>query len=61
MDKVHLAARQALSILRDGKKPGDLPILSATDFAYVVNMDVARQLDRVPPFAFLQFAEAVQH
>ena len=56
-----LAARQALSILRDGKKPGDLPILSATDFAYVVNMDVARQLDRVPPFAFLQFAETVQH
>ena len=56
-----LAARQALAILRDGQKPGDLPILSATDFAYVLNMDVARQLDKLPPFAFLQIAETVQH
>lgn len=54
-----LAADQALSILRDGATPGDLPILRATDFAYVVNMDVARELGRIPPFAFLQVAETV--
>ncbi len=56
-----LAAGQALRILRDGETPGDLPIVRATDFAYVVNMDVARKLDRIPPFAFLQIAEAVTH
>ncbi|MCU9839579.1 ABC transporter substrate-binding protein [Ruegeria sp. WL0004] len=60
-DVGRLAARQALTILRDGIAPGDLPILSATDFAYVVNMDVARKLDKIPPFAFLQIAETVQH
>jgi putative ABC transport system substrate-binding protein len=54
-----LAAGQALKILRDGAVPGDLPIARATDFAYVVNMSVARALDRYPPFEFMQFAEAV--
>jgi putative ABC transport system substrate-binding protein len=58
-DVGQLAAGQALKILRDGATPGDLPIVRATDFAYVVNMDVARKLDRIPPFAFLQIAEAV--
>lgn len=56
-----LAADQALAILRDGASPGDLPILQASDFAYVVNMDVARELNRIPPFAFLQVAEAVSN
>ncbi|MCU0234567.1 MAG: ABC transporter substrate-binding protein [Thermoanaerobaculales bacterium] len=54
-----LAAEQALKILRDGIEPGALPIAQATDFAYVVNMDVARRLDRFPPFSFLQVAEVV--
>lgn len=54
-----LAAGQALAILRDGATPGDLPVVRASDFAYVVNMDVARELDRIPPFAFLQVAETV--
>lgn len=54
-----LAADQALKILRDGVTPGDLPVVRAMDFAYVVNMDVARKLDRIPPFAFLQIAETV--
>lgn len=54
-----LAAEQALSILRDGATPGDLPIIQASDFAYVVNMDVARELNRIPPFSFLQVAETV--
>ena len=55
-----LAAVQALAILRDGSTPGDLPVLQASDFAYVVNMDVARELNRIPPFAFLQIAETVR-
>lgn len=54
-----LAAEQALRNLRDGETPGDLPIVRATGFAYVVNMDVARKLDRIPPFAFLQIARGV--
>ncbi|MCU9850519.1 ABC transporter substrate-binding protein [Defluviimonas sp. WL0024] len=56
-----LAADQALAILRDGAVPGDLPILRASDFAYVVNMDVARDLNRIPPFAFLQIADIVSN
>jgi putative ABC transport system substrate-binding protein len=60
-DVGRLAAQQALKILRDGATPGDLPIVRATDFAYVVNMEVARKLGRFPPFAFLQVAEAVNN
>jgi putative ABC transport system substrate-binding protein len=60
-DVGRLAAEQALRILRDGATPGDLPIVRATDFAYVVNMDVAKRLGRFPPFAFLQVAEAVNN
>jgi putative tryptophan/tyrosine transport system substrate-binding protein len=40
-DVGRLAAGQALKILRDGAIPGDLPIVRATDFAYVVNMEIA--------------------
>lgn len=58
-DVGRLAAQQALRILRDDEVPGDLPIVKATEFAYVVNMDVARELNRIPPFAFLQIAETV--
>ena len=54
-----LAAEQALRILRDGEGPGDLPIAVAMDFGYVVNMDVARRLDRFPPIEFMQVAETV--
>ncbi|HEX6144764.1 MAG TPA: ABC transporter substrate-binding protein [Geminicoccaceae bacterium] len=54
-----LAAGQALRILRDGTAPGDLPIAQASEFAYTVNMEVARELDRYPPFEFLQVAETV--
>ena len=56
-----LAAQQALRILRDGKVPGELPIVRATDFAYVINMEVAKKLGRFPPFEFLQVAEAVKN
>ena len=58
-DVGRLAAEQALLILRDGKIPGDLPIARATDFAYVVNMEIAKELDRFPPFEFMQVAEVV--
>jgi putative ABC transport system substrate-binding protein len=58
-DVGRLAADQAIRILRDGATPGDLPIVQATDFAYVVNISVARALGRIPPFAFLQIAETV--
>ena len=60
-DVGRLAADQALKILRDGATPGELPIVRATDFAYVVNMEVAKKLGRFPPFAFLQVAEAVNN
>lgn len=52
-------AEQALRILRDGAVPGDLPIERVTDFAYVVNMDVARRLNIFPPVAILQVAETI--
>ncbi len=55
-----LAAQQALKILRDGAKPGDLPIARVTDFAYVVNMDVANKLGMYPPIELLQIAEIVE-
>jgi putative ABC transport system substrate-binding protein len=55
-----LAAQQALRILRDGATPGDLPIAQVTDFAYVVNMRVAKQLAQFPPFAFMQIAETTE-
>jgi len=54
-----MPAEQALRILRDGVSPGELPIARATDFAYVVNMEVARRLGRYPPFSFMQIAETV--
>lgn len=60
-DVGRLAAEQALRILQDGATPGNLPVVRATDFAYVVNMDVAKRLGRFPPFAFLQVAEAVKN
>ncbi|MDW4551257.1 ABC transporter substrate-binding protein [Defluviimonas sp. D31] len=58
-DVGRVAAEQALRILRDGATPGDLPIERVTDFAYVVNMDVARQLNIFPPVEMLQVAETI--
>jgi putative ABC transport system substrate-binding protein len=54
-----VAAEQALRILRDGATPGDLPIERVTDFAFVINMDVAKQLKLFPPLDLLQIAETV--
>lgn len=55
-----LAAQQVLRIREGGAVPGDLPIAQVTDFAYVVNMRVARDLGRFPPFAFMQIAEVTE-
>ena len=55
-----LAGRQVKSILIDGKKPGDLPVLSVDRFAYVVNMTTARKLNMFPSVEILQFAETVE-
>ncbi len=59
-DVGRLAADQVIKILRDGVKPGDLPIKRATKFNYVVNMKVAEKLKRKPPFAFYTDTELVQ-
>ena len=55
-----LAGRQVKSILIDGKKPGDLPVLSVDQYAYVVNMTTARKLNMFPSVEILQFAETVE-
>ena len=58
-DVGRLAAQQAEKILFDGLKPGDIPVARMTKFTYLVNMAVARQLDLLPPPAFLEIAETV--
>lgn len=58
-DVGRVAAEQVLLILRDGETPGDLPIARVTDFAYVVNMDVAKKLNLFPPVEILQVAETI--
>ena len=55
-----LAGRQVKSILVDGKKPGDLPVLSVDQYAYVVNMTTAKKLDMFPSVEILQIAETVE-
>ena len=58
-DVGRLAGRQAEKILVEGQVPGDIPVARMTDFAYVINMDVARKLNLFPPVEILQFAETV--
>ncbi|RYH06103.1 hypothetical protein EU800_25005 [Tropicimonas sp. IMCC6043] len=58
-DVGRVAAEQVLRILRDQKKPSELPIAQVTDYAYVVNMDVARKLGFFPPVEILQVAETI--
>ena len=56
-----LAAKQAVRIVVEGKKPGDLPVLAIDQFAYIVNMTVAKKLQLYPPVDFLQFVEKVEN
>ncbi len=55
-----LAGRQVKSILIDGKTPGDLPVLSVDQYAYVVNMTTAKKLNMFPSVEILQIAETVE-
>lgn len=59
-DVGRLAARQVEKILVEGQVPGDIPVARVTDFAYVINMEVARKLNLFPPVEILQFAETVK-
>jgi putative ABC transport system substrate-binding protein len=58
-DVGRLGAKQALAILVDGKRPGDLPVAFIKNFAYVVNMKTAKAIDRFPPVGIMQIAETV--
>ena len=58
-DTGRLAGAQAEKILIGGATPGDLPVARMTDFAFVINMDVARKLNLLPPLDLLQIAETV--
>ena len=58
-DVGRLAGGQAEKILVGGVAPGDLPVVRMTDFAVVINMDVARKLKLFPPLDLLQVAETV--
>ncbi|MBR9884313.1 MAG: ABC transporter substrate-binding protein [Oceanospirillales bacterium] len=56
-----LAGELTLRIIKDGVEPGSLPVARMTEFAYVVNMDVARRLNLFPSVEILQFAETVKN
>jgi putative ABC transport system substrate-binding protein len=55
-----LAGEQALMILKEGKRPGDLPVRSVSKYTYLVNMKVARQLNLYPSVEILQFAQLIE-
>lgn len=55
-----LAGEQVRRILVDGKRAGDISILAMDQFAYLVNMKVAKALNLYPPVEFLQFVEKVE-
>jgi putative ABC transport system substrate-binding protein len=59
-DVGQLAGRHVKSILVDGKRPGDLPVLSVDQYAYVVNMTTAKKLNMFPSVEILQIAETVE-
>ena len=54
-----LAGRQVERILVEGKTPGDLPVLSMTNFAVTINLSTAKKLGVFPPIGLLQIAETV--
>ena len=58
-DTGRLAGAQAEKILVGGATPGDLPVARMTDFAFVINMSVAKKLKLFPPLELLQIAETV--
>jgi putative ABC transport system substrate-binding protein len=58
-DVGRLAGGLAEKILVDGVTPGDLPVVQMTNFAVVINMDLAKKLKLFPPLDLLQIAEKV--
>lgn len=59
-DVGRLAGQQAKAILFDGAKPGDLPVLRMAQFAFTLNLSVARDIGVFPPISLLQIAETVE-
>ena len=59
-DTGRLAGKMAKKILIGGATPGDLPVERMTDFAFVINISVARKLNLFPPIELLQAAETVE-
>lgn len=55
-----LAGQQAAKILVEGRSPGELPVISIDQYAYTVNMRVAKQLNLLPSVEFLQIVEIVE-
>lgn len=55
-----LTAHKVARILYHRVKPAALPIETPGTYSYLVNMDVARQLDMMPPARVLQFAEQIK-
>jgi putative ABC transport system substrate-binding protein len=55
-----LAGAQAEKVLVGRVVPGDLPVARMTNFAVVINMDVAKKLKLFPPLDLLQVAETVK-
>jgi len=58
-DVGQLAGRQAEKILVEGVKAGDIPVALMTNFAVVINLAVAKKMQRFPPLSLLQIAEIV--
>lgn len=58
-DVGRLAGQQAERILRSKVTAGSLPVLRMTKFAVVINMQVAKNLNLMPPLDLLQIAETV--
>ena len=58
-DVGQIAGEQAKAILIDRKFPGDLPVRSVANYAYVINMKTARELKMFPSVQILQYAETV--
>lgn len=58
-DVGRLAGQQAEKILRGKATAGSLPVLSMTKFAVLINMQVAKKLNLMPPLDLLQIAETV--
>jgi putative tryptophan/tyrosine transport system substrate-binding protein len=58
-DVGRLAGQQAEKVLRHGATAGSLPVARMAKFAVVINMQVARKLNLMPPLDLLQIAEIV--